>query len=77
MVLPRHTLQANDLVWVADQENRLRSRTVDVITSNGDAVYIRGGLQAGDKVVLTRMENPLNSTPVQVQMQPALTNTIN
>jgi RND family efflux transporter MFP subunit len=77
MILPRHTLQANDLVWVADQENRLRSRTVDVITSNGDAVYIRGGLQAGDKVVLTRMENPLNSTPVQVQMQPALTNTIN
>ncbi len=77
MVLPRHTLQANDLVWVADQENRLRSRTVDVITSNGDGVYIRGGLQAGDKVVLTRMENPLNSTPVQVQMQPALTNTIN
>jgi len=77
MVLPRHTLQANDLVWVADQENRLRSRSVDVITSNGDEVYIRGGLEVGDKVVLTRMENPLNSTPVQVQMQPALTNTIN
>jgi len=77
MVLPRHTLQANDLVWVADQENRLRSRSVDVITSNGDEVYIRGGLEVGDKVVLTRMENPLNSTPVQVQMQPVLTNTIN
>lgn len=77
MVLPRHTLQANNLVWVADQENRLRSRSVDVITSNGDAVYIRGGLETGDKVVLTRMENPLNSTPVQIQIQPALTNTIN
>jgi RND family efflux transporter MFP subunit len=69
LVLPRHTLQANDLVWVADQENRLRSRTVDVITSNGDEVYISGGLEAGDKVVITRMENPLNSTIVQTRVQ--------
>lgn len=77
MVLPRHTLQANDLVWVADQENRLRSRTVNVITSNGDDVYISGGLEAGDKVVLTRMENPLNSTPVQIQLQAPQINPIN
>ena len=68
-VLPRYTLQANDLVWVADQENRLRSRYVDVITSNGDEVYIRGGIEAGDKIVLTRLENPLNSTLVQTRAQ--------
>ncbi len=77
VVLPRHTLQANDLVWVADQENRLRARTVDVITSNGDEVYIRGGLETGDQVILTRLENPLNSTLVQTQVQPALINAIN
>ncbi|PCJ40932.1 MAG: efflux transporter periplasmic adaptor subunit [SAR86 cluster bacterium] len=77
IILPRHTLQANDLVWVADQENRLRSRIVDVITSNGDEVYIRGGLEPGDKVVLTRMENPLNSTLVQTQIQPPLINPVN
>ena len=77
VVLPRHTLQANDLVWVADQENRLRARTVEVITSNGDEVYIRGGLETGDQVILTRMENPLNSTLVQTQVQPALINAIN
>lgn len=76
VVLPRHTLQANNLVWVADQENRLRSRTVELITSNGDEVYIRGGLEAGDQVVLTRMENPLNSTLVQTQIQPGLINII-
>ena len=69
MVLPRHTLQANDLVWVADQENRLRSRTVDVVTSSGDEVYIRGGLESGDKVVITRLENPLNNMLVQTRVQ--------
>jgi len=66
-VLPRHTLQANNLVWVADQENRLRARTVTVITTNGDEVYISAGLQAGDRVVVTRMENPLNGMAVQTE----------
>lgn len=77
MVIPRHTLQANDLVWVADQENRLRSRAVDVVTSDGDEVYIRSGIEPGDKVIITRMENPLNSTLVQTQIQAANLNIIN
>ncbi|MDG2091437.1 MAG: efflux RND transporter periplasmic adaptor subunit [Gammaproteobacteria bacterium] len=69
IVLPRFAIQANDLVWVADQENRLYVRTVEVVTSNGDEIYIRGGLEAGDRVVLTRMENPLNGTLVETQVQ--------
>ena len=77
IVLPRHTLQANDLVWIADQENRLRSRTVDVITTNGDDVYISGGFEPGDKVVITRMENPLNSTIVQTRVLQAPQGVIN
>ena len=68
IVLPRHTLQANDMIWVADQENRLRSRAVDLITTNGDDVYIGAGFETGDKVVITRMENPLNSTIVQTRV---------
>ena len=77
MLIPRHTLQANDLVWVADQENRLRARVVDVVTSDGDEVYISGGLEAGDKIVITRMENPLNSMLVQTQIQQSSLNIIN
>lgn len=65
VILPRYTLQANNLVWVADPENRLRSRKVEVITINGDNVYISAGLKQGDRVVITRLENPLNGTPVQ------------
>lgn len=65
VVLPRHTLQAGDLVWVADQENRLRSREVVVVTMNGDDAYIGSGLLPGDRVIVTRMENPLNGMAVQ------------
>lgn len=66
-VLPRHTLQANNIVWVADQENRLRAREVSVVTTNGDEAYVSAGLQPGDRVVITRMENPLNGLAVQTE----------
>ena len=65
-LLPRHTLQANDLVWVADQENRLRPRQVKVVTTNGDNAFVSEGLQPGDRVVITRMENPLPGMAVEV-----------
>ncbi len=66
VVLPRYTLQANNVIWTADTEGRLRPKDVDVLTINGDDVYISGGLENGDRVILTRLENPLNGALVQV-----------
>jgi RND family efflux transporter MFP subunit len=66
VVLPRYTLQANNLIWTADAEGRLRPKPVEVLIINGDDVYISGGLENGDRVILTRLENPLNGSPVQV-----------
>lgn len=69
IVLPRHTLQANNIVWVADPEGKLRARNVSVVTINGDNVYISGGFESGDKVVITRLENPLNGAQLQSRIQ--------
>ena len=66
IVLPRYTLQANNIIWTADAEGRLRPKTVEVLTINGDDVYISSGLENGDRVILTRLENPLNGSPVQI-----------
>jgi len=73
-VLPRHTLQANNLVWVADQEDRLRSRSVELVTTNGDDAFVASGFLPGDRVVITRMESPLNGMRVQTD---TVFNTIN
>lgn len=67
IVLPRYTLQANNVIWTADAEGRLRPKTVEVLTINGDDVYISSGLENGDRVILTRLENPLNGSPVQIK----------
>lgn len=66
-VVPRHTLETDNLVWVADAENRLRARPVSVVTTNGDDAYISDGFQPGDRVVLTRLESPLNGMAIEPQ----------
>jgi RND family efflux transporter MFP subunit len=72
-VIPRHTLEAGDLVWVADGEDRLRGRPVSVVTANGDFAYVADGFIPGDRLVLTRLESPLNGLAVQAQtLQPTL-----
>jgi len=68
VVLPRYTLQSNNIIWTADNEGRLRPKTVEVLTINGDDVYISAGLKEGDQVVITRLENPLNGMQVQVNI---------
>lgn len=68
VVLPRYTLQSNNIIWTADNEGRLRPKTVEVLTINGDNVYISAGLKDGDQVVITRLENPLNGMQVQVNI---------
>ena len=70
-VIPRHTLEAGDLVWVADGENRLRGRQVNVVTANGDFAYVADGFLPGDRLVLTRLESPLNGMAVQAAVLPS------
>lgn len=71
VVLPRHTLQSGDTVWVTDQEKRLRNRDVEVVTVNGDNAYIAEGFEPGDQVVITRLDNPLNGMLVETNVLPS------
>ena len=41
-------------VWIADEDNRLRRRPVDVARIEGDDLWITDGLQPGDRVSLSR-----------------------
>ena len=40
-------------VWLIDEQQRLRRRTVEVIHQNDERIYIGGGLQDGDQVALS------------------------
>lgn len=53
IVVPRGALRDNDTVWIADGENRLRIRAVDVVRREREEILVQAGLQAGEQIVLT------------------------
>lgn len=64
--LPRYAVSSNHQVWVITPERTLELRDVDVFRRDRNAVFIRDGLQNGELVMLTQLENPLNGLRVRI-----------
>jgi RND family efflux transporter MFP subunit len=69
--LPRYVLRAGNLLWVVDESMRLRSRKVTLLRTGGDLIYVSGGLDNGDLVSLTSLDNSYNSSEVRIQSKTA------
>lgn len=63
--LPSHAVSFEDTVFVADGD-RLKTVPVTVARIEDDFTYVAGGLQPGDRVVVTRLVNPLDRTLLSV-----------
>lgn len=72
VVLPRDLLLNQDTIWVVE-ESRLSSRVVDVLQTEGENIYVRDGLKAGELVNLTPLGTVLSGTEVTIvkQLPPA------
>ncbi|MCZ7585189.1 MAG: efflux RND transporter periplasmic adaptor subunit [Deltaproteobacteria bacterium] len=66
--VPRSALVDGSRVWIADAEDKLASRDVRVAWGTDHDVFITDGLDAGDRVVLTRLGMPIDGMPVQPQL---------
>jgi hypothetical protein len=80
VILPRYVLRAGNQLWVVDEQMRLRNREVTTLRTQGDEIYVSGGLQQGDLVSLTSFSDALPGMAVRInsrssslrQQQPAL-----
>ena len=80
VILPRYVLRAGNKLWVVDEQMRLRNREVTTLRTQGDEIYVSGGLQQGDLVSLTTFSDALPGMAVRInsrsstlrQQQPAL-----
>jgi len=54
--IPRKALRRNGTVWIVDGENKLRIRKVEVVRREREDVLIQGGLQEGERIVLTALQ---------------------
>ncbi|MEM1020366.1 MAG: efflux RND transporter periplasmic adaptor subunit [Sphingomonadales bacterium] len=64
--IPRRSLRTNDIVITVNAQSRLDFRTVDVLRTTAEFAYIRSGLEAGDRLLTTDLEAPINGMEVQV-----------
>ncbi|RUO26071.1 efflux RND transporter periplasmic adaptor subunit [Aliidiomarina minuta] len=74
--LPRYAVHSGGFVWIisGDEERILERREVEVQRRDRHTVFIRAGLEAGEKVLLTQLDNPLPGQRVRLpgdEVEPA------
>jgi len=65
-IIPRAALRQDDVVWVVDDESRLRFRKVDVGRIQGDEVIVNEGLENGEMVVVTPLKAVTDGMTVRI-----------
>lgn len=58
--IPRSALHDRNTVWLMGPDNRLAIRPVQVVRPEQDKIYLREGVQAGDRLVLTNLVGAAN-----------------
>jgi multidrug efflux pump subunit AcrA (membrane-fusion protein) len=70
MVIPRRAVHEGR-VYIANAEDRLQIRPVDVQLVQGDLVVISGGIEAGERIIVTDLVPVIEGMPLQVNPAPA------
>ena len=64
--VPRSFVRGSDELILVDDDNKLRFRSVNIVRSDADYVYIVDGVVAGERVVATALETPVNGMHVRI-----------
>lgn len=71
VALPRVAVESEGNVWIVNDEDRLEMRPVDVLYRGKEYIYVRSGLQDGDRVLVTTLDNRVEGLHVKVQGVPS------
>jgi RND family efflux transporter MFP subunit len=66
IALPRYILRAGNFVWVVDEKMQLRNRQISVLRTGGETMYVTAGLENGDLVSLTALDNTFAGATVDI-----------
>lgn len=65
--LPRGTLRQDNQLYLANDEDELEIRQVEVVRSTPEHVYVRGDIEVGERVITTAMPTPLPGQLLSVE----------
>lgn len=67
-VLPPGAVNAAQEVLLVDAEDRLRIRPLEILRREPDRILAKGGLNAGDRLVISRIEVPVEGMKVSAEI---------
>jgi len=70
--IPRSALHDNQFVWLATKENTLEIRKVEVCWRDATDVMVSGGLNDGERLVLTNLSAPINGMKLRIAGDPEM-----
>ena len=76
VVVPRSAVRGANTVVLLDDENLVRLRDVVIMRSDDNFAYVSSGLSAGERLVITTLENPVNGMPLRTTDDPEPTEQI-
>lgn len=65
--IPRRALLEGDQVITVNEDNEISLQTVEVVRLNDETAVLHGGLNHGEKIVLTRLPTPVNGMRVATE----------
>lgn len=68
--LPRSALHDDGFVWLATPEGALEIRAVDVVWRDANHVIVSGGLNDGERLILTNLSTPVNGMKLRIEGEP-------
>ncbi len=66
VILPRDAIRGSNTVYVIDSDNKLYSRDVDIFKRERERVFVRSGLEDGERVCISPIEVVIDGMEVQV-----------
>ena len=63
--IPRAALRGADQVLVVDDENTIQIRKINIVRADSQYAYVRGGVEAGERIATTVIEAPTNGMAVR------------
>lgn len=64
-VLPRHAIYEGPVAWVVEEGNLIYPRELNIVRSDDKYSYISAGLEDGEKICTTPMDQPIPGTRVR------------
>jgi hypothetical protein len=64
--IPRAALQENDLLLIADKDDRLVAKPVTVAFYGVDSVLVDSGLHPGDRLIISNLAAPIDGMSLKI-----------